>query len=459
MILESGTTLEQMGSDPRYALLGELSVPEGSGIPYQTTGSRLVAVGGTSNLWTGRCSRLHPVDFQPNAYSPGWPISYAELAGYLSRAEETLRVRGGALSSYHAPRSGPLPLPADLDISGLKERMARIGLTIDDSPTSTSPTVSGEPVRAARDLLPSYLALPNAALISGSAVTNFTVRADGRITSAEVTNLDRESTLIDARAFIVACGGIGSPHLLLSAKSERWPNGIGNDYDQVGRYFTEHPNLTFRGMIPHTIDTLSPMYELGRSHQYYDEFKASGLGSILIVVSQSWVYRDDISSADRSVAERIGGVIGRLSQAELRIGVTMEMLPSPDNRVTLSNSAVDARGTPAAEIRLAFAAEDRRTMSEIRNLVNDIYAKLDGTDITETGLSWSHHHIGTCRMGSNAANSVVDRDLKVHGTQNLYVASSAVFPAGGAAHPTLTIAALSHRLAEKIEVELATGNL
>jgi len=147
VILESGTTLERMGSDPRYAGLAELSVPADSGIPYQTVGSRLVAVGGTSNLWTGRCSRLHPLDFEPNAYSAGWPISYDDLAPYLARAEQTLRVRGGELSNFHAPRTGPLPLPADLDISGLKERMSRIGLTIDDSPTSTSPNIAGEPVR------------------------------------------------------------------------------------------------------------------------------------------------------------------------------------------------------------------------------------------------------------------------------------------------------------------------
>ena len=78
------------------------------------------------------------------------------------------------------------------------------------------------------------------------------------------------------------------------------------------------------------------------------------------------------------------------------------------------------------------------------------------TEIEQEQAGWSYHHIGTCRMGANPATSVVDANLRVHGTSNLYVAGSAVFVTGGASNPTLTIAALSHRLGDHLTAAYAT---
>jgi choline dehydrogenase-like flavoprotein len=60
------------------------------------------------------------------------------------------------------------------------------------------------------------------------------------------------------------------------------------------------------------------------------------------------------------------------------------------------------------------------------------------------------HQVGTTRMGDDPATSVVDRELKVHGVENLYVASSSVFPTTGQANSTLLAVAFAVRLAERL---------
>jgi len=456
VILESGESFGAMDDRleglERYRSVGP--------IDYPLRWTRVRALGGTSNVWTGRCSRLHPLDLEANAYTPpgtAWPISYADLAPYYARADRTLRVRGGHLSAYRAPRDAPPPLPADMDISGLRRRLAAVGVEVDDSPTSTA--LSGEgPMRGAADLLPAFTGEPGAALVSGWTATRLVADPDGTVTAVEARDLDGTPRRVTARAFVVACGAVESARMLLLSRSAAFPDGLGNAHGQVGRYFMEHPNLTFRGRVEHSVNTLSPQYELGRSHQFYDAFKREGFGSVLLVFSQSWVYHDDLKGWDlAAIRRKAANLFKRLVRAELRIGATVEMAPAAENRVRLAADLPDRFGDPAAALRLGFSERDEATLERTRALIRKIYADLGAEDVEEEALSWSHHHMGGCRMGTDPAASVVDADLKVHGTRNLFVAGSAPYVTAGAAHPTLGIVALAHRLAEHLQARLRDG--
>ena len=453
VVIESGFDLGAK-RDPR---INELERFENSGdIDYPIAATRVRAIGGTTTVWTGRCARLHPLDFAPNAYTPTdapWPITYDELEPYLYRAEKTLRVRGGDLSTYHAPRQNPLPLPADLDIGALKSMMREIGVTVDDSPTSTG--LKGEsPFRVNRDLLPRFATSPNGVLLSGATVTRLIVDSNGVISGAEVQNLDRTQKTIRAKIFIVACGALESTRLLHLSRPTGSDAPLGNRYDGLGRGFNEHPNIGFTGKVQHSWGTISPGYELGRTHQYYEQFKQQEIGSILLVFIQSWIFRDDLSNWG---IDAIKHKLGRLRQAELRIGATAEMQPTDSNRVSVSRNINDYFGNPVTRLSLSFSDRDRETLDRARSVIRRIYADLGANDVEELGMTWSHHHIGGCRMGDNAKTSVVDRNLRVHDSSNLYVAGSASFVTGGAAHPTLSIAALSHRLADHLLQRLDRG--
>jgi choline dehydrogenase-like flavoprotein len=421
VVLESGVPLQ------RIAELGwsaaELDVYAVRGDPlYPVQGTRMRAVGGSSNLWTGRCSRLHPSDFEPNAYTPRdnpWPIRYEDLQDFYPPAERTLGVRGGAPSETRAPRRTPLPRSGE-DVAPLRGLLRPLGISVEPTPTSHAPRFRSGPVRAGRDLLPGFTASRLGTLVTDATVARLALDASGRVTAADARSSSGGARQVRADVFVVACGGVESARLLLLSRTPRHPDGLGNASGWLGRGFAEHPNLTFEGRIRPATGGRA----LGRSHQFYESAKREGLGSAIHVF-----------------ATQSG------QPHYLRIGASVEMFPAPENRVTLDPNARDAFGSPGLRLDFRFGPRDRATLEATRERIRKLYAELGGSEVRELPLSWSHHHIGGCRMGADPGTSVVDADLRVHGTPNLYVVSSGTFVTGGAAHPTLTIVALAHRLA------------
>jgi choline dehydrogenase-like flavoprotein len=130
---------------------------------------------------------------------------------------------------------------------------------------------------------------------------------------------------------------------------------------------------------------------------------------------------------------------------------------SPANRVTLSRTQKDLFGNPIAHLKMSYSDEDRRLLDRARGLLLDWFPRLKAKGVHELEVAWSRHHQGACRMGRSPATSVVDADLKVHETPNLYVCGSEVFVTGGAMQPSLTIAALALRLADHLAGRLRDG--
>jgi choline dehydrogenase-like flavoprotein len=150
----------------------------------------------------------------------------------------------------------------------------------------------------------------------------------------------------------------------------------------------------------------------------------------------------------------LASFVGRLKKATLYIGATVEMKLSALNRVTLSDDKVDCYGNPLAHLKLNYADEDLETLDRCREVILDVYKKIGATGIFESEISWSRHHQSTCRMGKNSNTSVVNENLRVHETLNLYLCGSEVFVTGGAMQPCLTIVALAHRLSDHLSRRL-----
>jgi choline dehydrogenase-like flavoprotein len=132
------------------------------------------------------------------------------------------------------------------------------------------------------------------------------------------------------------------------------------------------------------------------------------------------------------------------------IGATIEMQLSDSNRVTLSDNMKDQFGNPLSKLIFNYGEGDLKTLDRSRELIKDIFTRVGATNITEADITWSRHHQSTCRMGSNPNMSVVDPNLRVHESPNLFICGSEVFVTGAAAPPVLTIAALAHRLADHL---------
>jgi glucose dehydrogenase len=456
LLLESGGNLVRWMVDGRLRALAAYEPP--GDIGYPTTRTRARAMGGTSNFWTGRSERFHPSDFAPHPYTPPenpWPLSYAELEPYYERAEETLWVRGGVLSEQMAPRKKPLPVPARVNILRLKARLAKVGVTVDDSPTAT-PRKARRFFRVQKELLPGFLSSSHGTLVSGVTVTRLLNAPDRRIVGAETRTLDGTAKIARAKLYVVACGGIETPRLLLLSRSSVFPNGIGNTYDRVGRGFNEHPSLNFYGEMRHSWSTIYPRHEVGRIHQFYDHLLRAGLGSMIISAIQSWVFPHHLLPPSQLLRE-CGRLPRRVLKPTLYLGPTVEMVPRDENRVTLSEHTKDRFGNPLPRLILNFSEEDQRTLDLTRKLILKIFKDLRVDQIREGPLTFSRHHIGACRMGHNLETSVVDRTLRVHESPNLYLCGCETFVTGAAVPPVLTIVALAHRLADQLVTRLRSG--
>jgi choline dehydrogenase-like flavoprotein len=140
--------------------------------------------------------------------------------------------------------------------------------------------------------------------------------------------------------------------------------------------------------------------------------------------------------------------------------IQLEQTPSATNRIRLS-AARDSRGEPRAELDLRLNDDERRGHVRSVRIAADAFgwngariAKQVGLMLEAGRFGFFFHHTGTTRMSDRPTHGVVDRDCRVHGLSNLYVAGSSVFPTAGTAAPTLTIVALALRLADHIRGRL-----
>ena len=462
VILESGADPRAPSVDPR---IQQLEVYRSSGpIAYPVVSSRFRGVGGTSWLWGGMCPRLQPIDFENNPYTPpgaAWPVKYKDLQSYYEKAEQALRVRGGKRSKYHPPRNVDFPVRTDRNVSPLESMLLEAGIIIADIPYSTPKDHApwflrdhfGPFVRMTDSHLPVFQSSPFGSLISEVTVTRLIGDKAGNIAGVEIKDLDRNSKILRARVYIVACGGLESPRLLLLSRSAAFPNGVGNNHDLVGRFFMEHRTHTFKGQARLGWQTFSLFQIRGQSYQFYEKSKDLGLGGMTLGF---WLDRA-IDHLEITAGE-FGKALSRVNTRKLEVDMDTEMKPSPENRVTLDAKSKDYFGNPGTSLFVNESEEDAKTVDGGKKIVRKIYADLGIDQMEEIpSYTWGHHHMGTCRMGANPRTSVVDPNLRVHGTRNLFVAGSSVFVTSGAANPTLTLTALTFRLSDHLRSQLQKG--
>jgi glucose dehydrogenase len=430
LIVEAGVNPSELAREPRYAMLGACSVT--GDLEYPLSGSRIMMPGGTTAIWTGNTPRLLPIDFARNAYTlpdAGWPVSYAELEPYYCRAERALGVSGEPDAPFAAPRSCGLPYERRSPEGALPRVLARADVRAVQTFRSTS--LHGGPVRVARDLLPAFARQPGAVFAQGVVARRFIGDGQGGIAAAHLESFGAPPHELRARCFVLAAGGVETARRLLLSRSERFPTGIGNHADLVGRTFTEHPTLQFRARVPNVRAGRGELPQTLRCFQFYEAFKRRGLGGAYLAVT----LRDtDPPSAS----------------AELNVNIDCELWQAPTNRVTLDDATPDPFGDPGAHLHLSATERDHATFAAARELARDICTRAGATSIAEEPHKWSYHHLGTVRMGENPRTSVCDGQLRVHGTRNLYVLTSGTFSTPGVANPTLLIAALALRMAPEL---------
>lgn len=451
LLIESGGEGIDLKRDQCFAA-------EIAGEPMDAETVRVRTFGGATALWTGRCGLLDPEDFAPHPFiaNSGWPIAPDALDRFVEQAAQIIGLNASPVRRDQRLEQLSASFAGDAALCGYRWSFAPTGrdehLHFGDAfwdQTAASSTV--------RCLLEC-----DCVGLEGEG---------GRVSAARLVDRTGRSLRLEARQFVLASGTIESVRLLLLL-ARTTPSLLAQVQPWLGRGFMQHLRVVAAQVeaTPVQADKLQASFNrFRRPHSNYEEM---GIGTLPAwraeaeagnVVGYFRYHRVRCDPPQRWTEKALRYVLGReprLYDPRISLVVDAEQAPDPRSQITLSNH-LDCHGNPRARIDWQIGSLERRTVrlfaQQVARWIADAglgRVMLDPGVIDERLppdiLLDSLHHLGGARMGRTAADSVVDSDLRVHGTNNLFVCSGAVFPTGGHINPTTILIALAFRLAERL---------
>ncbi len=466
---------------PDLADIGAYYVQAG---PVTFNGLQARVVGGTTWHWGGLPLRYRPNDFVlKSKFGVGvdWPLSYDDLEPWYAQAEREIGVCGPADYDWGSPRSTPYPMPplspTYLD-TVVAAAAAKVGLTMapfphgrnsvgyDDRPPccGNASCVPICPIGAKYDASV-HVAKAEAAgvRIEPLAIAHeIVVGADRKVTAIRFTRPDGSVHEARGKVFVVAAHAIETAKLLLMSSVPGGSHTVANSSDQVGRNLLTQLDA---GMIGLTKEKLYPYrgpVETSGIRELRDgDFRGTMAASGTSPSNEGWVRAlGPFKLAEQFAAKGLRGAalnaaISDHMSRELAMGPSAEVLPNPDNRVTLARDRLDPLGMPRPRIHFSWGQYEQDGAKVAMEYVLGLMNALGATELRRLGpVTDSAVMGGTCRMGDDPKTSVVDRNLRAHDHPNLYLVGSATFPTITASPPTLTIAAFALRAALQIRTDL-----
>ncbi|MFC7077926.1 GMC family oxidoreductase [Haloarcula halophila] len=462
---------------------------------YPLNISRVKGVGGSTLHWQGMVMRLHPTDFEGghDTDDPAWPISYDDLRPYYAEAEQAMGVAGDADNPFAPSRETPYPMPGfppSYSDSLFADACESLGIATHSVPNArNSETYDGRSqcvgYGTCQPVCPSgakYDAsvhardaeAAGARIVDRAPVQRLETDGEGGVTAAVYATPDGTEHRQPAREFVLAAGGVEIPRLLLLSQSEQHPDGLANSSGVVGQYFMEHLYAGADGVLDQETRQNHVGFITSESHQFYDDpgqaVERADTGETVVESadeSLSPIKLEFLNYAGPSPVEMaLGGESwGDELLADLRaaygthiaMGGLVGQPPRKENRVTLDTSQTDDHGNPVPDIQWSLGPRVERSLrraNEIqRAILTELGAEIGGT-IGPDATGPAYHHMGTTRMGTDPAESVVTPTLRTHDLANLSIASSSVFVTAGSLNPTLTIGALALKCADHVDERL-----
>jgi choline dehydrogenase-like flavoprotein len=475
----------------------ELYEGKNIGRPYfELDATRLRYFGGSTNHWAGRSTPLDELDFQHRPWVPhsGWPLTRADLDPYYKKAQPICNL-GPYVYDERVWQSLDVKAPYPFDPAKLRVQFWQFS----------------KPVARFGEAFHDALAqADNITVVLHANVTNIGInQAGSKVERLDIASLAGQTGVVRARYFVLACGGLENPRLLLVSNSvER--AGVANRHDLVGRFFMEHPKGRagdivaldpyrlldiYRKHFPPDSAPYWAAFHPGAALQrdkailnsslalYYDPEPGSGAAALLEIRnahrrgreihdwgSKIWRVLKDLDVIAAGLYRRqIEGKAPIASPGVLYFRARGEQAPNPQSRVTLTGER-DALGLNRIALDWRLSDIDKRSIAVLTRTLGEEFGRLGlgrirladwlaGDAAWPDDLVGGNHHMGTTRMADDPKQGVVNADGRVHENDNLYIAGSSVFPTGGWAPPTLTIVALALRLADHLKARLAQGAL
>jgi choline dehydrogenase-like flavoprotein len=458
-----------------------------AGAPHcGATEGRFRTFGGSSTRWGGQMlpyteDVLHPPD---RLGLPHWPLELREIEPYYDEVQRIFQVSQRPFTDALVTAFGrPLPPVSD-------EVRLRFSKWAPFTRRNLAHTLGRECVADGR-----ITVFTHANVVSVELNEN-----GGSVRELAVTNDRGGRFRFTADIFVLCLGTIETSRLLLASRS-LCSAGVGNERDQVGRYFHDHISVTAAEIAAEdraeVTDRFAPFIS-GRTlhtpkleatarlreelhllsvmaHFPIEEPENSGIDKVRVLL-QSLQRRQfgkdfyqNLLHLPRSSAEilelawgaKVRGRRALSKYARISLHIDCEQKPRAESRIQISEEC-DRLGMPVCVVDWRIGDEEHET---VRNYARTIDKVLRGAgiaglkwrpEISEEGDGWlacasdTYHMMGGTRMGSGPASSVVDGDLRVHGIENLYIASCSTFPTGGSSNPTFTLMAMTLRLKDRM---------
>jgi choline dehydrogenase-like flavoprotein len=440
-------------------------------------------VGGGTILYAGHFPRLHPSDFRVrtlDGVADDWPIDYATLEPHYALNDRMMGISGLAGDPAYPPKDAvmpPLPLgrtgrtigramnalgwhwwPSDtamatVDYDG-RARCINLGHCIagcaQGAKASTDITYWPKAIRARVELR------------TRCRVREIPTDARGFATGAVYYDADGRERFQPAEIVVLACNGIGTPRLLLNSASARSPHGLANSSGLVGRNLMFHPYASIRGWFDAPQDGYRGPHIGTWSQEFYET--DAGRGFVRGFTYQFNRGQGPVATATTGMAAGLvpwgGGhhaAYRRLFDRSVSMAAICEDLPEEHNTVTLDPVLVDAHGIPAPRTRYRLSENSRRMLEFAVARGVEILTAAGARDIVhEFPLTWGGWHLlGTARMGTDPARSVVNAWGRCHDVRNLFIVDGSIFVTSGGVNPTSTIQALALYVADAMKRRLA----
>jgi choline dehydrogenase-like flavoprotein len=455
--------------------------------PYESVGdphvdvSRARVLGGRTTHWNAVSLRFAADDFREwsvNGIEEDWPISYAELEPYYGRAEQLMVVCGSKENLEVLPDGRfirPLKLRCSEKILGRASE--KLGLRL-------IPVRKALATEAGHGRLPchycghcmsgcSVSAIFNSAehaIPKGRATGRLEVRtgwmahhlfhdSDVRVRRARIVEREgRRDEEVEADVFAVCGGNIESARLLLNSRSSRFPNGLANGNDMVGRYLHGHVTAMTLGYLTALAGRRPSNQDGATDHAYIPRFLAArekpyrgGFGLQMNFMSYMKPYH---ASYLKGYGAEFKRRVRELQPAHSMMTGFGKVTAEPGNRVTLHSTRRDANGLPVPVVHFRWSDNDRALHADMRQTARQIY-ETAGVELleqpgAETPSGFASHEVGCVRMGKDAKTSVLNENNQAREVKNLFVVDGSSFTTFPEKNPTLTIVALALRAADKI---------
>ena len=446
---------------------------------------RPAVVGGKSLVWGRQSYRWSKQDFEANradGHGIDWPIRYDDIEPWYSYVEKTVGISGEALGLEQLPDSEfQPPMPLNICERRLRDVLARdfngrvltIGrvanLTLDmPEQGRTRCQFRGRCHRGCS--FGSYFSTQAVTLPMARATGNLTLKdssvveslaydaAEQRVTGVQVVDARTlERSVYRARLVFLCASCIPSTQILLNSRSEAMPNGLGNHHDVLGRYVIDHifavgATGTLHGQFEEYV-----LYGRRPNGIYIPRFRnLPGEDSALDFV-RGYGYQ---GGAGRSRPRDSSGFGAGLKQ-RLRIPGPWEaslygfgeVLPYRDNRMRLSETAVDHFGIPQMQFDVEWRQNEARMVTDIVEQAVAMLQAAGATDIRQSVVPAAPgrgiHEMGGACMGEDPTQSIVNRWNQLHVAPNVFVTDGAAMSSGSCVNPTLTFMALTARAADR----------